>query len=66
MLDNKGVDYIEYAIDGDDGARAKMIERASGKRSLPQIFVNDSVHVGGCDDLYLLESQGKLDEMLGN
>lgn len=64
LLDSKNVDYIEYAIDGDDEARAKMIERANGKRSLPQIFVNDDIHVGGCDDLYELESQGKLDELL--
>ncbi len=42
-----------------------MIDRAHGRRTLPQIFVNDTIHVGGCDDLYELESQGKLDELLG-
>jgi glutaredoxin 3 len=40
-----------------------MAERANGKRSLPQIFIDDD-HVGGCDDIYALERQGKLDNLL--
>ena len=44
-------------------ARNKMAERTNGKRSLPQIFINDA-HIGGCDDIHTLESQGKLDQML--
>jgi len=63
LLTNKEVEFIEYAIDGDEGARNKMAQRANGGRSLPQIFIND-VHVGGCDDIYTLEYQGKLDELL--
>ena len=63
LLTNKQVDFIEYAIDGDEGARKKMAQRANGGRSLPQIFIND-IHVGGCDDMYALEYQGKLDELL--
>lgn len=63
LLDNKGVDYTEYCIDGDEAARDEMAERAGGRRSLPQIFVDDQ-HVGGCDDLYGLERQGRLDPML--
>ena len=63
LLTEKGVDFIEYAIDGDEGARQKMAERANGSRSVPQIFIND-VHIGGCDDIYALEYQGKLDELL--
>jgi glutaredoxin 3 len=63
LLTKKGVDFIEYCIDGDNQARAKMAERAKGRRSLPQIFI-DNQHIGGCDDLYALESQGKLDALL--
>jgi len=63
LLDKKEVQYTEYSIDGDEVARAKMSERSNGRRSLPQIFINDH-HVGGCDDLYALNSQGKLDPLL--
>ena len=40
-----------------------MISRANGRMTYPQIFVGE-VHVGGCDDLYALDSQGRLDELL--
>jgi glutaredoxin 3 len=63
LLNKKGVEFTEYSIDGDETARAKMAQRANGKRSLPQIFINDD-HVGGCDDIHALESQGKLDDLL--
>ncbi|MTJ13931.1 glutaredoxin 3 [Anabaena sp. UHCC 0187] len=63
LLKNKSVDFIEYNIDGDEIARDKMSQRANGKRSLPQIFIND-IHIGGCDDIHTLERQGKLDQML--
>ncbi|WP_375509466.1 glutaredoxin 3 [uncultured Nostoc sp.] len=63
LLKNKGVEFIEYSIDGDEVARNKMAQRANGHRSLPQIFINDD-HVGGCDDIHALDSQGKLDELL--
>ncbi|MDP7599820.1 MAG: glutaredoxin domain-containing protein [Rhodospirillales bacterium] len=41
-----------------------MLDRANGQRTVPQIFVDDK-HVGGCDDLYTLESRGELDPILG-
>lgn len=63
LLDSKGVDYTEYCIDGDEDARDQMAERANGKSSLPQIFINDR-HIGGCDDMYTLESLGELDALL--
>ena len=63
LLKTKNVDFIEYSIDGDDEARAKMAQRANGKRSLPQIFINDA-HIGGCDDIHTLERQGNLDKFL--
>lgn len=63
LLDRKGVPYTEYCIDGDEAARAVMAKRANGRRSLPQIFINDQ-HIGGCDDLYSLNATGKLDSLL--
>lgn len=63
LLAKKGVEFTEYSIDGDDAARGEMATRANGRRSLPQIFINDR-HVGGCDDLYALNAQGKLDALL--
>lgn len=63
MLKQKGVEFTEYCIDGDEAARAKMAERANGCRSLPQIFINHQ-HIGGCDDLYALNAKGKLEPLL--
>ncbi|MGL5835271.1 MAG: glutaredoxin 3 [Waterburya sp.] len=63
LLDQKGVEYTEYCIDGDEDARDEMRSRANGKSSLPQIFIDDR-HIGGCDDLYALESLGKLEALL--
>jgi glutaredoxin 3 len=63
LLDQKEIEYIEYCIDGDEGARAAMAQRARGRRTLPQIFINDQF-IGGCDNLYALERQGKLDQLL--
>lgn len=65
LLDSKGVQYTEYQIDGDEEARAKMIDRANGRRTVPQIFVDKDHHVGGSDDLYRLEAEGKLNGILG-
>lgn len=63
LLKRKGVDFIEYSVDGDEEARDKMAHRGDGRRSVPQIFINDN-HVGDCDRIHALESQGKLDELL--
>ncbi|MBE9039224.1 glutaredoxin 3 [Oscillatoriales cyanobacterium LEGE 11467] len=59
----KGVRYTEYKIDGNEEARSQMAARADGRRSVPQTFINDR-HVGGCDDLYALDSRGELDPLL--
>ena len=59
----KGVNYTEYKIDGDDTARNFMAERAGGKRTVPQIFINDQ-HIGGCDELYGLDGRNALDPLL--
>lgn len=64
LLDRKGVLYTEYAIDGDEKARDVMAARGSdGRRSVPQVFIDDQ-HVGGCDDLHALERSGQLDQWL--
>lgn len=63
LLQDKGVVFEEYAIDGDDAARRKMAERAHGRNTLPQIFINDK-HIGGCDDLHALDDAGQLDPLL--
>ncbi len=64
LLNKKNIEYIEYKIDGDESAREKMSQRANGKRSLPQIFI-DNNSIGGCDDLYSLEEDNKLDSLIG-
>ena len=63
LLDSKDVDYTEHKIDGDEPARDKMQERANGRRSVPQIFI-DGKHIGGCDDIHALEEKGELDKLL--
>ena len=63
LLDGKGVAYEEYDLSLGGPKRAEMIERANGRSTFPQIFI-DGVHVGGCDDLHALDDAGKLDPML--
>mgnify|MGYP000960660692 CR=1 FL=1 len=63
LLSKKGVAFEEIDIEKTPEARRAMIERAGGRTSVPQIFIG-STHVGGCDDLYALESRGGLEPML--
>lgn len=63
LLDKKGVPYHLIDVSFDDDLRSKMMERANGRRTVPQIFIND-VHVGGFDDLSALDRDGKLDALL--
>jgi glutaredoxin 3 len=65
LLTRKGVEFTEYNVDGDEAARDKMAQRANGRRSVPQIFINDR-HIGGCDDIHSLDAQGKLDQLLAS
>ena len=62
LLDKKGVEYQEIRVDQDDEQRIKMME-LSGQRTVPQIFINDQA-IGGFDDLWKLETEGKLDKLL--
>jgi glutaredoxin 3 len=63
LLQRKKVDYTEISVEGDPLARATMTKRAAGRSTVPQMFIGE-IHVGGCDDLYALESAGKLDPLL--
>jgi len=63
LLDSKGIGYAEVDILAHPGRRAEMIQRANGRSTVPQIFV-DGAHVGGCDELFALERGGKLDALL--
>jgi glutaredoxin 3 len=63
LLESKGVDFVEHDATGKPELRAEMIEKANGRTTFPQIFINGT-HVGGCDDLHELERAGKLDAML--
>ncbi len=63
LLDRKGVKYEEHKIDGDQAGRVRMINRANGRSSVPQIFINDE-GIGGCDELHALEDSKQLDDLL--
>jgi len=62
LLETKRVEFIEYVIDGGGPMRMEMIQRAGGRTTVPQIFVGGR-HIGGCDDLYALERDGKLNDL---
>ena len=64
LLTEKGVAFEEYDITMGGPKREEMLERAPGRTSVPQIFI-DGAHVGGSDDLAALNRAGKLDALLG-
>jgi glutaredoxin 3 len=64
LLDLKKIAYQEIPVDGDPQKRAEMSRLAEGRSTVPQIFI-DGQPIGGCDDLYALESAGELDRLLG-
>ena len=63
LLESKGVQYKEIAVDFGGEIKQVMVQRASGRTTVPQIFIGE-MHVGGCDDLVALDRAGKLDELL--
>ncbi|MGW8227374.1 MAG: glutaredoxin 3 [Gammaproteobacteria bacterium] len=63
LLDSKNITYTYIPVDQHKEERATM-EQRSQHTSVPQIFIDD-YHVGGCDDLFALDSQGELDQKLG-
>lgn len=64
LLDKKGVDYAEYNVMMNPERRAEMTQRANGRTSVPQIFI-DGKGIGGCDELFELDFDDELDPMLG-
>lgn len=63
LLKDKGIAFDEIDVDGDPKVRAAMRERAEGRHTVPQIFINDE-GIGGSDELAALDRAGKLDAML--
>jgi glutaredoxin 3 len=63
LLESKGVAFDEIDIMANPERRPEMVKRAGGRSTVPQIFI-DGKHVGGCDDIHALDSQGKLDPLL--
>lgn len=63
LLRDKKAAFTEIDVGGDPALRAEMTRQAGGRRTVPQIFVGDR-HVGGCDDLFDLDRQGRLDALL--
>jgi glutaredoxin 3 len=64
LLENKGVDYVEIDVMADTSKRDEMVERAGGRQTVPQIFIDGEL-IGGCNELYALDRAGKLDAKLG-
>ena len=63
LLKSKGISFAETDVSSNPALRVTMMQRAAGRRSVPQIFIG-ATHVGGCDELYALERSGKLDPLL--
>ena len=63
LLQSKGVGFEEFDVDADPALRNEMTQRAGGRRTVPQIFIDD-FHIGGSDELAALEREGQLSGML--
>lgn len=63
LLSKKGATYDEIDVGAHPERRAEMTDRAGGRRTVPQIFI-DGHHIGGSDDLHALDRDGKLDPLL--
>lgn len=64
LLGSKGADFEEIDVTMDRAGFESMIERANGRRTVPQVFI-DGQHVGGSDDLAALDANGRLDALIG-
>jgi glutaredoxin 3 len=63
LLARKGARIDKVRVDLEPARLAEMTQKSGGRRTVPQIWIG-SRHVGGCDDLYALEREGKLDPLL--
>jgi glutaredoxin 3 len=65
LLKKKGATFDEVDVFMDADARQEMEDKSNGARTVPQIFIGEK-YVGGCDELYALESEGRLDPLLNS
>lgn len=65
LLNEKEISFIEFDVTNNNDLRKEMLSKSNGSRTVPQIFINDE-HIGGCDELYALENDGILDDLLIN
>lgn len=63
LLNRKGVKFDETDVGADPSLRVAMMQRAGGRRTVPQVFIGGQ-HVGGCDDIHALDHLGTLDKLL--
>jgi len=63
LLQKKGAAFEEIDVRAEPAKLEEMLKRSGGKKTIPQIFINDQ-HIGGCDDLYALDAKGGLDPLL--
>lgn len=63
LFEAKGAAFEEYDVTMGGPKKAEMVERSGGRRTMPQIFI-DNRHIGGCDDLVALDAEGGLDPLL--
>ncbi|KTD05446.1 glutaredoxin Grx [Legionella gratiana] len=63
LFQQKNTSFTDIRIDVHPELREEMVTKSGGRRTVPQIFI-DGQHIGGCDDLYALDAQGKLDQLL--
>jgi glutaredoxin 3 len=63
LLQKKGAVFEEIDVRADPAKLDEMMKKSGGKKTIPQIFINDQ-HIGGCDDLYALDAKGGLDPLL--
>ncbi|SDR11314.1 glutaredoxin 3 [Natronobacterium texcoconense] len=64
LFDSKGIEYEEYNVTGDEELFEEMVERANGRKTAPEVFIDDEL-IGGWDDTSALDETGELDEKLG-
>jgi glutaredoxin 3 len=65
LLKKKGAAFEDFNVKSDADKLTEMMDRSGGMRTIPQIFINGQ-HIGGCDDLFALDSAGKLDPLLAS
>lgn len=63
LLTHKGATFDEIDVSAKPGLRSEMTAKAGGRTTVPQIWIGER-HIGGCDDLYSLDRDGRLDQML--